>query len=54
MKKLLPLGVLLFLIGITTATLSSQGHGGSEGIQSQFVAAWRLASLEQEVADAIA
>jgi hypothetical protein len=51
MKKLLSLGVLLFLASITTTTLSSQGRGGSDGIQERFVGAWRLASLEQEGAD---
>jgi lipocalin-like protein len=50
-KKLLSPGVLLLLISITTTTLSSQGHGGSDGIQERFVGAWRLASLEQEGAD---
>jgi Lipocalin-like domain len=51
MKKLLSLGVVFFLISITTTTLSSQGRGGSDGIQERFVGAWRLASLEQEGAD---
>ena len=51
MKKLLSLGVVFFLISITTTTLSSQGRDGSDSIQERFVGAWRLASLEQEGAD---
>lgn len=51
MKKLLSLGVVVFLIVITTTTLSSQGRDGSDSIQEHFVGAWRLASLEQKGAD---
>ena len=46
MKKLLSLGVGLF-IGMTAMTLSgSQDRGGHEGGKDRFVGAWRLVSLE--------
>ena len=52
MKKLLSLGVVSLLIGITTTTLSgSQDRGGNEGLRGRFVGAWRLAWLEEEGAD---
>ena len=47
MKKLISLGVVILLIGMTSTTLSgSQDRGGSEGIRERFVGAWRLVSLE--------
>jgi hypothetical protein len=47
MKKLISLGVVTLLIGMTSTTLSgSQDRGGSEGIRERFVGAWRLVSLE--------
>ena len=47
MKKLISLGVVILLIGMTSTTLSgSQHRGGSEGIRERFVGAWRLVSLE--------
>ena len=55
MKKLLSLGVLSLLvgmtfIGMTVMTLAdSQDH--NNGVQERFVGAWRLASLEQQGAD---
>ena len=55
MKKLLSLGVLSLLvgmtfIGMTVMTLAdSQDHNNV--IQDRFVGAWRLASLEQQGAD---
>ncbi len=52
MKKLLSLGVVSLLIGMTTTTLSgSQDRSGTEGIRGRFVGAWRLAWLEEESAD---
>ncbi len=52
MKKLLSLGVVSLLIGMTTTTLSgSQDRGGIEGIRDRFVGGWRLAWLEGEGAD---
>ena len=49
MKKLISLGVVTLLIGITSTTLSgSQDRSGNEGIRARFVGvgAWRLVSLE--------
>jgi len=47
MKKLISLGVVTLLIGMTSTTLSgSQDRGGNEGIRARFVGAWRLVSLE--------
>jgi hypothetical protein len=52
MRKLLSLGLVSLLIGITTATASgAQDGGGNDSFRDQFVGAWRLASLEQEGAD---
>jgi Lipocalin-like domain len=51
MKKLPSLGVVFFLISVTTTTLCSQGRDESDSIHERFVGAWRLASLEQEGAD---
>jgi hypothetical protein len=52
MEKLLSLGVVALLIGMTAMTLSgSQDRGGNEGIRERFVGAWRLAWLEEEGAD---
>ncbi len=52
MKKLLSLGLVSLLIGMTTTTLSgSQDRSGTEGIRGRFVGAWRLAWLEEEGAD---
>ena len=52
MKKLLSLGLVSLLIGMTTTTLSgSQDRGGNEGIRGRFVGAWRLDWLEEEGAD---
>ena len=46
MKKLISLGVVTLLIGMTSTTLSgSQDRGGNEGIRARFVGAWRLVSL---------
>jgi hypothetical protein len=47
MKKLISLGTVTLLIGMTSTTLSgSQDSVGSEGIRERFVGAWRLVSLE--------
>jgi hypothetical protein len=52
MKKLLPLGVVSVLVGMTAMTLSgSQDRGENESIRDRFVGAWRLAWLEEEGAD---
>jgi lipocalin-like protein len=52
MKKLLSLGVVSLLIGMTAITLSgSQDRGGNEDIRDRFVGAWRLAWLEEEGAN---
>jgi hypothetical protein len=50
MKKLLSLGALFLLIGMT-AGLGGQERVGSEGIRDRFVGAWRLAWLEEQGAD---
>jgi hypothetical protein len=47
MKKLISVGVVTLLIGITSTTLSgSEDRVGSDGIRERFVGAWRLVSLE--------
>jgi hypothetical protein len=47
MKKLISLGVVTLLIGMTSTTLpGGQDRGGNEGIRERFVGAWRLVSLE--------
>lgn len=47
MKKLISLGAVTLLIGMTNTTLSgSQDRAGSKGIRERFVGAWRLVSLE--------
>ena len=47
MKRLISLGLLTLLIGITTTTISGgQDRGGNEGIRERFVGAWRLVSIE--------
>jgi hypothetical protein len=47
MKKLISLGVVTLLIGMTSTTLSGgQDRGGIEGIRARFVGAWRLVWLE--------
>jgi len=52
MKKLISLGVVTLLIGMTSTTLSgSQDRGGNEGIRARFVGAWRLVSLEAPGSD---
>jgi hypothetical protein len=55
MKKLLPIGVVSLLIGLTAicgpTPSASQERGGNDGIRDQFVGAWRLAWLEQQGAD---
>jgi hypothetical protein len=52
MKKMLSLGLVSLLVGMTAVTLSgSQDRDGNESIRGQFVGAWRLASLEEEGAD---
>jgi hypothetical protein len=52
MKRLLLLGVMSLLIGMTAPTLAGgQDHAGNDGIRDRFVGAWRLASLEQKGAD---
>jgi hypothetical protein len=51
MRKLLSLGLLSLLIGITTATASGAQDRGNDSFRDRFVGAWRLASLEQEGAD---
>jgi len=46
-KRLISLGLVTLLIGITTTTISGgQDRGGNQGIQERFVGAWRLVSLE--------
>jgi hypothetical protein len=52
MKKLLSLGLVSLLVGMTAVTLSGgQDRGGNEDIRERFVGAWRLAWLEEEGAD---
>jgi hypothetical protein len=52
MRKLLSLGVVFLLIGMTATTPShGQDRGGNDGIRGRFVGAWRLAWLEEEGAD---
>lgn len=51
MKKLIPLSLITLLIGMPAMPLSGQSRNQSEGIKSQFVGAWRLASLEAPGAD---
>ena len=62
MKKLLSLGVLSLLVGMTfigmtaitlagSQSQNGKGVGGNDVIQERFVGAWRLASLEQQGAD---
>ncbi len=57
MKKLLSLGVVLLLIGMTATALSGsqsqngKDRGGNDSIRNRFVGAWRLAWLEEEGAD---
>ena len=52
MKRLISLGLVTLLIGITTTTISgSQDRGGNEGIRARFVGAWRLVSLEAPGSD---
>ena len=52
MRKLLSLGLVSLLIGITTATASGAQDGdGNDSFRDRLVGAWRLASLEQEGAD---
>jgi len=52
MKKLLSLGAVSLLIGMTAMILSAtQDRAGNERIQNRFVGAWRLASLESEDPD---
>jgi len=52
MKKLLSLGVVSLLIGMTATTLSfAQDRTRNDGIRGQFVGAWRLAWLEEQGAD---
>jgi hypothetical protein len=55
MKRLLALGVVSLLVGMTfigvSAMTLSGGQVGNDGIRDRFVGAWRLASLEQEGAD---
>jgi hypothetical protein len=47
MKKLLSLGLVSLLIGMTAMTPSGgQDRGGNVGIRGRFVGAWRLVSLE--------
>ena len=47
MKKLLPLGVVVLFVGMTSATLSgNQERGGNDSVKDRFVGAWRLVSLE--------
>ena len=47
MKKLISLGLVTLLIGMTSTTLSgSRDRGGSNGVKDRFVRAWRLISLE--------
>src|SRR5437016_14671740 len=47
MKKLISLGVVTLLIGMTSTTLSgSKVRAGNEGIRERFVGAWQLVSLE--------
>jgi hypothetical protein len=50
-KKLLALGVVSLLIGITTPTLSGQDRSRDDGIRGRLVGAWRLAWLEEQGAD---
>jgi hypothetical protein len=51
-KKLLSLGVVSLLAGMTATTLSgSQDRRGNEGMRGPFAGAWRLAWLEEEGAD---
>ena len=54
MRKLLLLGVVASLMGMTAMALSSSQDrtgNGNAGIRARFAGAWRLASLEVEGAD---
>lgn len=55
MKRLLPLGVVLFFLGLTagfgSALSGNQVHADNEHIQNRFVGAWRLAWLEEPDTD---
>ena len=46
MTKLLSIGVLSLLFGITPLTLSGQDRDGKEGIRDRFVGAWRLVHID--------
>jgi hypothetical protein len=52
MKKLLLLGALSLLVGMTTMTLSGSQNGGATiGVRDRFIGAWRLDWLEEEGAE---
>ena len=55
MKKLLLLGVVFWLIGMTTisgvAPSASQGRGVNQNIRDRFLGAWQLSWLEEPGAD---
>jgi len=46
MTKLLSIGVLSVLFGITPLTMSGQDRGGSGGVRDRFVGAWHLAHID--------
>src|SRR5215469_13902920 len=48
MQKLLPLGIAILFLSMTTMTLSpSPVRAGKDAIRARFVGAWRLAWLEE-------
>jgi hypothetical protein len=57
MKRVLSLGIVSLLIGMTATTLSGiqsqsgKDRGGIDNVRDRFVGAWRLAWLEEEGAD---
>ncbi len=52
MKKLLSLGVVVLLVGMTsTSLLGNQERGGNDHVRNRFVGAWRLVSLEAPGSD---
>ncbi len=46
MKKLLSLGILSLLIGMTVMALSGQDRGGNGGVRERLVGAWHLVHID--------
>ena len=52
LNRLLPLGAISLLVGMTTMTLVGSDNGNANvGDRERFIGAWRLAWLEEEGAD---